>query len=110
MENENQCPLVLIKWKDSTQPIPSWQYLENFTPESVIHCVSVGWLIQDDSKVKTLAPNMGDTLQENSLQISGVISIPTSCVIEIIELEESNTIFSSDLSSHLEITQKPSVS
>lgn len=80
------CPLVLIEWEDSAQPIPSWTYLASFEPSGTIRCASVGWLIRDDAKMKALAPNMGGN--ENSAQVSGVIQIPTRCVIKVTRLEE----------------------
>ena len=54
-------------------------------------CVSVGWMIQDDERVKVLAPNFGDVETRNpdgTLQVSGVIRIPTRCVVRICELNE----------------------
>jgi hypothetical protein len=82
------CPLVLVEWEDSAQPIPSWGLLADFEPASTLKCASVGWLIQDDNQVKALAPNMGSVNDERSLQVSGVMQIPTSCVLRITRLKE----------------------
>lgn len=82
------CPLVMIEWEDSAQPIPSWGLLADFEPASTLKCASVGWLIQDDDHVKALAPNMGALNDERSLQVSGVMQIPTSCVLRITRLNE----------------------
>ena len=84
--NGDSCPLVLIEWEDSAQPIPGWMYISSFEPTGTIRCASVGWLIRDDAKVKALAPNMGGN--ENSAQVSGVIQIPTRCVINVTRLRE----------------------
>lgn len=84
----NACPLVLIEWEDSAQPIPSWSYLATFEAPGAIRCVSVGWLIRDDHELKVLAPNMGSIDDENSMQVSGVIQIPTRCVISVSTLVE----------------------
>jgi hypothetical protein len=84
----NACPLVLIEWEDSAQPIPSWRLLADFEPASTLKCASVGWLIQDDDQVKALAPNMGAVNAERSLQVSGVMQIPASCVLRITRLKE----------------------
>lgn len=84
----NSCPLVLIEWEDSAQPIPSWSYLATFEAPGTIHCVSVGWLIRDDEEMKALAPNMGAIDDENSMQVSGVIQIPTRCVVKVSQLNE----------------------
>lgn len=77
----NACPLVMIEWEDSAQPIPNWSYLASFEAPGTIRCVSVGWLIRDDRQMLALAPNMGAIDDENSVQVSGVIQIPTRCVI-----------------------------
>ena len=82
------CPLVLIEWEDSAQPIPNWLYLSNFEASSGVQCMSVGWLIHDSDIVKILAPNMGDLLSESSVQVSGVIRIPARCVVQIVQLDE----------------------
>jgi len=78
----------MIEWEDSAQPIPAWSYLSSFEPTGTIRCASVGWLIRDDAQMKALAPNMGDINDERSLQVSGVIQIPTSCVLRITQLVE----------------------
>lgn len=78
----------MIEWEDSAQPIPSWVYLASFEPTGTIRCASVGWLIRDDGQMKALAPNMGAITDERSLQVSGVIQIPTSCVLRVTQLAE----------------------
>lgn len=82
------CPLVMVEWEDSAQPIPAWSYLASFEAPGTILCASVGWLIQDDSHTKALAPNMGGLQSEGSVQVSGVIQIPTRCVLRITHLSE----------------------
>lgn len=81
------CPLVMIEWEDSAQPIPSWSYLASFEAPGTIRCASVGWLIRDD-EIKALAPNMGAVDDENSVQVSGVIQIPARCVVKLTRLRE----------------------
>lgn len=83
----NACPLVMVEWEDSAQPIPHWSYLASFEPSGTIRCASVGWLIRDDD-VKALAPNMGAIDDENSVQVSGVIQIPARCVVKVTRLQE----------------------
>lgn len=82
------CRLVMIEWEDSAQPIPSWAYLHSLEVLEATHCVSVGWLIHDEADVKALAPNMGNVKDEGSVQVSGVIRIPTRCVLRIVDIEE----------------------
>jgi len=82
------CPLVMIEWEDSAQPIASWSYLSSFEPTGIVRCASVGWLIRDGTDFKALAPNMGAINDERSLQVSGVIQIPTGCVLRVTQLSE----------------------
>lgn len=82
------CPLVIIEWEDSAQPISSWRYLSDFEAPSTIRCVSVGWMIRDDEQMKVLAPNMGGIDNESSVQISGMIQIPTRCVLHVSPVSE----------------------
>lgn len=51
----SDCPLVMIEWEDSAQPIAQWQFLSDLELPGVVRCVSVGWLVRDDH-VKALAP------------------------------------------------------
>lgn len=76
-------PLVLIEWEDSAQPISGWSWLESFDSFEIVRCQSVGWLIHDGDDVKALAQNMGNLGNEDSAQVSGVIRIPTRCVVKL---------------------------
>jgi hypothetical protein len=80
--------LVMIEWEDSAQPIPAWSYLASFDAPGTIRCASVGWLIRDDAQMKALAPNMGGLDNESSVQVSGVIQIPTRCILRVTSLSE----------------------
>ena len=85
-------PLVLVEWEDSAQPIPRWIHLSEFKPGGAVSCVSVGWLIQSDEKVKVLAPNMGEIEDAEQIQASGIIRIPTSAVTRIVHLREGQAL------------------
>ena len=91
------CPLVMVHWVDSAQPISAWSFLAQAGFGSVVQCVSVGWLIHDDDDVKALAPNMGD-IGTASVQVSGVIRIPTGSITGMTELAESSISSSGDSS------------
>jgi len=78
----------MVEWEDSAQPLPSSPYLASFEAPGIIVCASVGWLIRDDDQMKALAPNMGALNDENSVQVSGVIQIPTRCIRRITPLNE----------------------
>ena len=82
------CPLVMVEWEDSAQPIPGWAYLGGLPEQTAVKCVSVGWLIQDGATVKAVAPNMGGIEQNGSVQVSGVIRLPARCIVRITKLRE----------------------
>lgn len=87
-DEKNGYPLVMIEWVDSAQPQSSWKFLEDVgTPES-IRCVSVGWLVSDGEENKSVAPNMGDVNSPDSMQVSGVITIPVCSIVKITPLRE----------------------
>ena len=88
VSRSNDCPLVMIEWEDSAQPIPAWSYLASFEAPGTIRCASVGWLICNDGQMLALAPNMGAIDDENSVQVSGVIQIPARCVLKLTRLRE----------------------
>lgn len=78
----------MIEWEDSAQPIAAWSYLASFNAPGTIKCVSVGWLIRDADGMKAVAPNLGSLQDANSVQVSGVIQIPTRCVVKMTRLAE----------------------
>ena len=84
--------LVLVKWEDSRQPKPEWQFVDDIQSPSPVSCASVGWVVHQDKSVLSLAPNIGDVdldEEDSYTQVSGVIEIPISCVKSISVLEES---------------------
>ena len=83
------CPLVLIEWEDSVQPIPTWLPVAAYEHLEAIKCISVGWLICNTHEVKALAPNLADVTDPDDVQASGVIRIPTSAVRRITQLVET---------------------
>jgi hypothetical protein len=82
-------PLVIVEWEDSAQPVSQWQFADDISV-SAVRIASVGWLVKDGKKVKALAPNIGGLDGKTSPQVSGVIAIPTRCVIQIRKLEETD--------------------
>lgn len=89
-QRNKDCPLVLVEWEDSRRPVASWQYLADVDVSTVVACVSVGWLINDDKKIKALAPNIGDIEDEECAQACGIIRIPTRSITRIVQLSETN--------------------
>ena len=85
--NQTECPLVIVRWRDSRQPASAWQYLRDLEEPKPVECASVGWLLKDDKDAKLICPNMGDVESQNP-QGTGMIAIPASCIISIERLEE----------------------
>ena len=42
---QRDCPLVIIRWEDSAQPIPAWRHLSQLPETRAIECATVGWLL-----------------------------------------------------------------
>jgi hypothetical protein len=78
----------MIEWEDSVQPHPAWEMLAEWKPCAPVRIASVGWLLKDGKKVKALAPNMGGIDEKTTVQVSGVIHIPTRCVLSVKRLVE----------------------
>ncbi len=85
-----KCPLVMIEWVDSVQPRSSWEYLTDIGNPGAVKCVSVGWLISETKKCKSLAPNIGEIDSPETFQVSGLIVIPTRAITKITRLKEPN--------------------
>lgn len=83
------CPLVMIEWVDSAQPIPMWLRLRELNAMTPVQCVSVGWLVFSDSHTKVLAPNMAEVSDPGQVQACGLIRIPTKAVSRIVVVEEA---------------------
>ena len=82
------CPLVIIRWHDSGQPLPSWQYLSALPQTRVIECATVGWLLKDDEEIKVICQSVGDLASPQNAQASGIMTIPARCVLSIERLIE----------------------
>jgi len=77
---------VLIEWVDSRAPASEWSRLPDLAKEGVCICYSMGIVIRMDSYPEgavSLAPNVGDLNSEESVQASGVISIPICSVVKV---------------------------
>lgn len=77
--------LLLIKWKDSLQPVSAWMHLSDPPELEIAKCVSVGWLISENDDVAMIAQNMAD-MDKDDPQASGFMRIPKVCIYERTEL------------------------
>ena len=78
--------LVKVEWVDSRQPTSGWEFLEDFEFVNSVKCVTVGYLIKDEKEQKVICQNIGD--YKKNMQVSGVITIPSSCISKITALVE----------------------
>jgi hypothetical protein len=79
--------LVKIEWYDSRQPQPEWQFLEDFKPPDIVKCITVGYIINENKIQKSICQNIAD--YKKDIQVSGIITIPSCCILKITNLEES---------------------
>ena len=89
------CPLVIIRWQDSAQPLPSWQYLSALPRTRPVECATVGWLLKDDDDIKVVCQSVGDLDNPTNAQASGIMTIPARCVLSIEKLTEEEVLTSS---------------
>jgi hypothetical protein len=89
------CPLVIIRWQDSAQPLPSWQYLSALPRTRPIECATVRWLLKDDDDIKVICQSVGDLDNPKNAQASGIMTIPARCVLSIEKLTEEEVLTSS---------------
>src|SRR3990170_879833 len=89
------CPLVIIRWQDSAQPLPSWQYLSALPRTRPIECATVGWLLKDDDDIKVVCQSVGGLDNPKNAQASGIMTIPARCILSIEKLTEEEVLTSS---------------
>lgn len=88
------CPLVLVRWLDSRQPVASWRFLAGIELQGPVECATVGWLIGDTADAKTVCQSVGDLGHPDNAQASGVMTIPARCIISIERLVEEDAVTS----------------
>jgi hypothetical protein len=77
---KNSPNLVWVEWEDSAQASPQWQWLDEAPGPEITLCVSVGFLVFEDEKEKRLAISVASR-QGVAEQVSGVVAIPTRCIV-----------------------------
>jgi hypothetical protein len=81
--------LVLIEWEDShALGTGGWMHLDGEYSSDPRVILSVGWLLVDGERSKILVPHRNEETPDAYAQGSGVISIPTRCVVRIADLRE----------------------
>ena len=82
-------PMVIVEWEDSAQAAPQWQWFPDVSGPPIIICRSVGFLIRDTKTEKVLAISVAIANNGDVEQASGIISIPTRCVVRITRIVSS---------------------
>ncbi len=85
----NSCRLVLVEWEDSHGD-GEWQQLDGEIEDRVLVCRSVGWLVLDGERVKVVAPHLHQGEEGVPTQGCGIMTIPTSAVIRVVNLQETD--------------------
>jgi hypothetical protein len=85
------CPLVIIRWLDSRQRCGQWRYISALPDAKPVEVATVGWLVKDTADAKVVCQNVGDLGHPEKAQASGIMTIPTRCVLSIERLTEEAT-------------------
>ena len=91
------CPLVIIRWQDSRQPCGHWRFLSALPETSAVEVATVGWLLKDTADVMVVCQNVGDLAHPEKAQASGIMTIPTRCVLSVERLTEADGTISSEI-------------
>jgi len=91
------CPLVIIRWQDSRQPCGHWRFLSALPETSAVEVATVGWLLKNTADVMVVCQNVGDLAHPEKAQASGIMTIPTRCVLSVERLTEADGTISSEI-------------
>ena len=72
--------IVAIEWLDSKGVVNEWEYYDDIKPLKPIVCISVGFLLENNKKYKTIVQSIGDG------QILGRLTIPNCSIKKITEI------------------------
>jgi len=81
-------PLVRIIWLDSSSP-RGWHDLKEWRGVDSLECVSVGYLIAEDERSKTVAPHIAYPDEKENRQGSGIMVIPAGAIVSVEKLPTS---------------------
>lgn len=84
-------PLVRIRWVDSTSPRLGWIRLAEWEGVGSLECVSVGFVIAEDDRSKTVVPHLAYPDDPEQCQGSGIIVIPLPAILSVENLSSSNS-------------------
>jgi hypothetical protein len=81
--SRNKWPLVRVRWLDSSSPRTGWIRLNEWEGVGSLECLSVGYLIAEDTESKTLAPHLAYPDDEDQCQGNGIIVIPCGAIVSV---------------------------
>jgi hypothetical protein len=85
-------PLVRVRWVDSSSPRVGWVRLSEWEGVGSLDCVSVGYLIHEDERQKTLAPHLAYPDDAEQCQGNGIIVIPLGAIVSVEALISSRNV------------------
>jgi hypothetical protein len=74
-------PLVLVEWIDASRLASGWMDLSEIPAPYPHKCVSVGFLVSENSEGKILVPTIGDVEHPDNSHAYGGMLIPKSAII-----------------------------
>lgn len=74
--------LVWIRWQDSAQAAPHWQWLDEINGPEIVECLTVGFLVGDNTDQKRVAVSIGAHGAE-ATQAAGIVAIPSRCIVDM---------------------------
>jgi hypothetical protein len=78
---KNKEKKVEIEWIDSKSGNAGWEYTDELSPLLPAKCKTIGFLLEDTPKYKTVAPTISET------QILGRIVIPSCSILKVRKLD-----------------------
>jgi hypothetical protein len=81
--------LVLVDWVDSYGCPAGWENLKQDGDPGPLHVRSVGWLVQDGKKSKTIVPHISDPAYPSTCpQACGRLTIPVQSILKMYKLAD----------------------
>jgi hypothetical protein len=75
---------VYIKWLDSEQPNPDWEWLEDLDERAGIEIETLGWLVYHKKGAVGVALSKGRSSTRGKLMTHGLLRIPAIAIIHIV--------------------------
>jgi hypothetical protein len=77
----SEYPLMLIEWVDSSRLGSGWLDLDEIDDPDPHTCVSVGFLVKENSRGKILVPTVADVKHPENRHTHGGIMMPSCSIV-----------------------------